>query len=115
MLDFPAIRGARVCVVAWDCQEGVQLAGAGSAKARDLPLIVDCVCIQQIQRSVGRNERVEILHHAVLPKEGTGIQDTCSRTTNDLAAIVDSLSTAGRIALDRAQVLRSSLSVQRKA
>ena len=87
-------------------QEGVHLARADlQGNAGDLSPIIDGPrCLQEIQRGVRRDERVEIRHHAILPEVGTFVAVYIKRSAHHLAFAVNAVAITPKVAGQRAEV-----------
>src|SRR5579864_73101 len=100
---------AGLCVITRNGQERGELAGADpiredTSSACDLPLIIDASAKCQEERRVRRNERIEIRHHAVLPKKGAAVEVHVARNANHLAFIVNVEGYAVRVPWKRSEV-----------
>lgn len=86
---------------------------ARHAEAYDLPDIVDSPSSQQVQRRVGRDERVEIAHHTALPVERARVPARRStwpyRRANYLSEVINPQARAHNIPGKHTERLYASL------
>ena len=72
--------------------------------AHNFSKIINIIGLGQIQGAMGRKERVEVRHPAVLPEKGTAIIARITGLADDLAKVIDPVGIALDIAGKRAQV-----------
>ena len=83
---------------------GVKLSRAGHREAGDFPAAIDGAGQHQRQFGVCRNESVEVCHDAFAPEERAWIKAAVHGKPDNIAAVIDGIGDAGKIAVEGAKV-----------
>src|SRR5580698_1057280 len=118
-----SLRGVELCAVvsagcssliwggvAWSCQESVEITCAVRGNADNLFSGIDRTRIEEKQRRVGRDERVEIDQRPTIQSdECARIEVRIERYANDVAVVVDAQGDTREVTRERSQILDARL------